>query len=105
MDRWGVDENIERMVDNLVSKKAKNSASAPMAGSTAIIERGPWRAGNNRKDYFVESDDFTHDVRLVITGDFESDEQRMDYAKEIARRLNAVGRITQIYAAHSVSVP
>ena len=54
----------------------------------SIVERGPWRAGNNRVDYFIESDDFTHDVRLYINGDFESDEQKMDYAEELAKRLN-----------------
>lgn len=53
-----------------------------------IVENGPWRAGNNRQEYFVESDDFTHDVRLYINGDFETHSQKMAYAYEIARRLN-----------------
>ncbi len=55
-------------------------------GRPFVMEAGTWGADINGK--FIESDDFTHDVRLKIDGDFESDEQRIAYAKEIARRLN-----------------
>ena len=51
-----------------------------------VIERGPWRASKDGR--CIESDDFTHDVTLRVTGDFEDDTQRAAYAKEIARRLN-----------------
>lgn len=56
-----------------------------------IKERGPWRAGETkeRNQAFVESDDFTHDVRLYVNGDFEDNDQRFAYAEEIARRLNS----------------
>ncbi len=54
----------------------------------AIEENGPWSVGNNYEGTYLESDDFTHDVRLYINGDFESHEQRVEYAEEIARRLN-----------------
>ena len=29
-----------------------------------------------------------HDVALIVTGDFETPEQKREYAEEIARRLN-----------------
>lgn len=58
-----------------------------------IEERGPWNARQQSDDHikgvFVESDDFTHDVRLYVNGDFASGEQKLAYAKEIAKRLNA----------------
>ena len=58
-----------------------------------IEERGPWTARQQSDDHikgvFVESDDFTHDVRLYVNGDFASGEQKLAYAKEIAKRLNA----------------
>lgn len=61
-----------------------------------IKEKGPWRAGRDRSQsgknarcVFIESDDFTHDVRLIVDGDFTGPSQRMAYASEIARRLNA----------------
>jgi hypothetical protein len=38
---------------------------------------------------YVASDDFSHDVRLYVSGDFADGEQRMRYTEEIARRLNA----------------
>ena len=57
-----------------------------------IEERGPWNARQQGDDHikgvFVESDDFTHDVRLYVNGDFTNTEQRFAYAEEIAKRLN-----------------
>lgn len=73
--------------------KAQSLADPPpQTGSgDAPQERGPWRArhdeGEPRK-VFVESYDFTHDVRLYVNGDFVDDVQRLRYAEEIARRLN-----------------
>lgn len=57
-----------------------------------IVERGPWRAAFDKdapKTVFVESDDFTHDVRLYVDGDFADEWQRLQYAQQIARMLNA----------------
>lgn len=53
-----------------------------------IEEKGPWAAAFGNGKAFIESDDFTHDVRLCVSGDFESVEQKVEYAEEIARRLN-----------------
>lgn len=58
---------------------------------------GPWSGGcepieedgKRRYRYFVESNDFTHDVRLYIDGDFADARQRCDYADSIAAMLNA----------------
>ncbi len=54
-------------------------------------ERGPWRVGVVKGDgrVFVESDDFAHDVRLYVDGDFRNQDERLAYAREIASRLNA----------------
>jgi len=58
---------------------------------TTPKERGPWQAGVVESDgrVFVESHDFTHDVRLYVDGDFRNDAERLAYAEEITRRLNA----------------
>jgi hypothetical protein len=66
----------------------------PVAAVPVIQERGPWLAGRDKQQawkqqVWIESDDFTHDVRLDVTGDFESDGHKFAYAQEIARRLNA----------------
>lgn len=60
-----------------------------------IEERGPWRVatylfpgGAVRVD--IQSDDFTHDAVLTVTGDFKTPVQKIAYAEEIARRLNSV---------------
>ena len=61
-----------------------------------IIEKGPWKAVQKSKapsvGYYgtwIESGDFEHDVRLYVSGNFKEAEQRMAYAEEIAKRLNA----------------
>lgn len=62
-----------------------------------IKENGPWAAGvtdENQQRVFIQSDDFTHDVRLYVDGDFESKQQRLEYAKEIARRLNGIKELS-----------
>jgi hypothetical protein len=59
-------------------------------------EKGPWRyqsdpkATDYTKRHFLESDDFTHDARLYITGAFANDAQRRAYGNMMAERLNQV---------------
>ena len=57
-----------------------------------IPDKGPWQAGQDDGiggKVFVESDDFKHDVRLYVAGDFANVVDRLEYAADIARRLNA----------------
>jgi hypothetical protein len=37
---------------------------------------------------YLEDNDFTHDVRLYVNGDFGSPEQHWKYASDLARKLN-----------------
>ena len=55
-------------------------------GRPLVIERGPWTASADGR--VLESDDFHHDATLRVGGDFANDEQRHQYAEELARRLN-----------------
>lgn len=61
----------------------------PAEDCKPVAEKGPWRAVEENGKAFIESDDFTHDVRLYVDGDFANAEQKLAYAAEIARRLNA----------------
>lgn len=58
----------------------------------APVDKGPWRPGvtedKKQKRHFIESDDFTHDVRLYIDGDFEGSAQKAAYAAGMATLLN-----------------
>lgn len=38
---------------------------------------------------WVEDDNFTHDVRMYIDGDFSSDAEKLEYAESVAAVLNA----------------
>jgi hypothetical protein len=83
------------MQAELTSLEAKlnHATLAAEAEAKEVDERGHWNArqqgDNHVKGVFVESDDFTHDVRLYVNGDFANMEQRLAYADEIAKRLNA----------------
>ena len=56
-----------------------------------VEDKGPWHSGitQDGKRHFVESDDFTHDVRLYVDGDFADDTQKAIYTKSLAAKLNA----------------
>ena len=55
-----------------------------------IQEKGPWRVitSNEDKSISIQSNDFTHDVMLIVDGDFKDFEQKLEYTGEIAKRLN-----------------
>lgn len=54
-------------------------------------ERGPWVAITTTDGRLaLESADFTHDVRLYVDGDFESEDQKLVYAQTLASALNGV---------------
>lgn len=57
------------------------------------MDKGKWAVviGLEGRALGVESSDFTHDVRLELSGDFEDNEQRLAYCKWLAATLNAEG--------------
>jgi hypothetical protein len=70
-------------------------------------DKGPWKADssyrNERWRYFVESNDFTHDVRLYIDGDFADATEFEDYAAWLADKLNSVGAVESDRADEDLS--
>lgn len=52
------------------------------------MDKGPWKIFLNQDDIIIESDDFTHDVQMKITGDFATPTQHLKYAEWIADILN-----------------
>ena len=59
-----------------------------------VNEQGPWKAELwKAEQVVVASDDFEHDARLLVLGDFSDEGQRMQYAQEIARRLNMAQQV------------
>ena len=61
-----------------------------MSEKNEWFDAGPWSVGNNEQDgrVFVQSDDFKHDVRLYVDGDFSSRDERKGYAEQLASALN-----------------
>lgn len=56
-----------------------------------VVENGSWKAKDWQDicgEIVIESDDNTHDVLLLVRGDFKSAGERMTYARVIAKRLN-----------------
>ena len=56
---------------------------------TAGRETGTGRGGRGLRTY-LQSEDFTHDVRLHVSGDFATTEDEMAYAVSLAERMNAM---------------
>jgi hypothetical protein len=61
-----------------------------------VTDLGPWvvnvwgpREGHIMPRVVVQSDDFTFDAALEISGDFACHEQKMKYAQFIADQLNS----------------
>ena len=62
------------------------AGAAPLAKQR---DKGPWKAGcTDDKRVFVESEDFDHDVRLYVDGDFANLDQKVRYAIGIANQLS-----------------
>ena len=61
--------------------------------SVHFPDRGPWHVGDDGspRTVHVQSDDFSHDVRLYITGDFETPADRLAYAAWLAGVLTLAG--------------
>ena len=64
--------------------------------SEVIHDRGPWLVniwkspdGSTRDRVVLQSDDFNHDAALEISGDFVDLQAKLEYARFIARQLNA----------------
>lgn len=58
----------------------------PMADDE-LHDAGPWTVSETGCS--IQSDDFTHDVILRVTGDFYDDVQRKAYSDNLAAKLNA----------------
>jgi hypothetical protein len=82
-------------VRNLADETLELLHSTPLIPTVAPItpephESGPWSYGRDVGDsrHFLQSDDFTHDVRLYINGDFANAEQCEHYGRALADRMN-----------------
>lgn len=52
------------------------------------MDAGPWSVQDEGASVVLYSEDFTHDVSLVIQGDFRDKAQRIEYAQWLASVLN-----------------
>jgi hypothetical protein len=63
----------------------RNYARAALAASAGEGEGPVWEVTNNGRHIYC--DRFEHDIRLTVDGDFESDEERIAFAKACASKL------------------
>lgn len=77
------------------ASQGDQAAAERVAPASVPFDKGPWhyrldpKANQHAHRYFVESSDFSHDVRLYIDGHFADDEQRAAYGKALVYLLNA----------------
>ncbi len=80
--------DVERLLKGMKLVPA-DAVVLPPEGWLAPHDKGPWSAGKEGVFVFVQSEDFTHDVRLTISGDFADTEAKRRYADALAAQLNA----------------
>ena len=61
-------------------------AAEALVGRERAVDTGPWTVSADGR--YLESDNFKHDVRLKVDGDFYGDGDRIAYATAIANALN-----------------
>ncbi len=54
-----------------------------------VVDKGPWRVCEKSFGKFIYSDDFAHDVKLTVSGDFYNDKERLLYSKSLCSILNS----------------
>jgi hypothetical protein len=78
------------MTDSVSRAETTARTDIPAGESPAIPDRGPWMVNVwPREKVVLQSDDFTHDVALEISGDFGSHEEKLAYAKALADWMNS----------------
>lgn len=65
-----------------------------MALSRSAPDKGPWSADIEGENVFLQSENFEHDVRLYVNGDFYSLTEKLEYAHGVAATLNAAAAPT-----------
>lgn len=65
-----------------------------------LHDAGPWMVSPDGGG--IQSDDFTHDVILRVTGDFYNDAQRKAYSDNLAAKLNATPSMQSELAPSSI---
>lgn len=105
----GYAKNVDKVLDIIKRVDAALAAiDAALSAPQAVTEKGVWTAQHEQHDarrVYIESSDFTHDVRLYVNGDFEGEAQKLAYAREMANRLNAALSAQEVPAGEWVMVP
>lgn len=110
-NRWINDPTVKQ-ISGVAAKAAYvrsvyANVAAALVGRSAgepgrAADMGPWRFVARSDDqeflkrWYLESGDFSHDVRLYINGDFADAEQRKEYGEALAAQLNASSQLGQL---------
>lgn len=86
---WEIQVATDPRVNGGMKLVPADAVVLPPEGWLAPHDKGPWSAGKEGVFVFVQSEDFTHDVRLTISGDFADTEAKRRYADALAAQLNA----------------
>ena len=86
-DRLSVSKTLEQLQDAITA-------------SQESVDLGPWHYGvtkeESRRRVYLESDDFEHDVRLYVDGNFGSVEAMLVYASSLGQLLNSISKTIQV---------
>lgn len=78
------DPQIDDMLSLWLATTTYDTFEAPFP------DLGPWRVASTDGRVAIQSDSFTHDVQLVVTGDFRTPSEKYAYGQQFAIALNKV---------------
>lgn len=78
----------EEKLEQLIEGESEYSVDCGVRSIDNVGLSKEWQVGSEHEEVFIESEDFTHDVRLYVNGDFADIQQRIEYAKTLAEKLN-----------------
>jgi hypothetical protein len=65
-------------------------ARNPASPAPTSPDKGPWMVNKwSGERVVLQSDDFAHDVALIVNGDFGSHEEKLAYAEALAAWMNS----------------
>lgn len=71
------------------------------------MELEEWQVVLDGDKIHIDSMDFTHDARLMLSGDFEDRDSKLSYAHELAKKLNTRNQwipVTERLPEHGIEV-
>ena len=98
-------ENLGEIQARIAEAQAGADAATTASPPVQPADKGPWKvAVRGNGEVVLESDDFVHDVVLVVEGDFERSAQAKEYAALLAHQMNSAQPVQPLVTTDQAGV-